>query len=204
MTATLGLALNGRDAVDAFENQSFDIILMDVQMPVMNGFDATQAILELERSTGRAHTPNIAMTANAMKGDRERCLEAGMDDYIAKPIRAEELYQIIERLAGNPAKEQSNEATASIPNGKLDLSALLAATGGDRSLAFELIRIFLDDSPTKLLQIQKSIKEDDGQALARAAHTFMSSVGYLSNQQSHCIVEKIGRIGEKPEIGYGR
>jgi len=83
---------------------------MDVQMPLMNGFDATGAIIELEKSAGRAHTPIVAMTANALKGDRERCLEAGMDDYIAKLIRAEELFQIIERLAGNVVKEPTTRS----------------------------------------------------------------------------------------------
>jgi len=85
--------------VDAFISQPFDIVLMDVQMPTMDGFEATAAIRRHEQLTG-AHVPIVAMTAHAIKGDQERCLSAGMDAYIAKPIRAEELYGTIERMLG--------------------------------------------------------------------------------------------------------
>jgi CheY-like chemotaxis protein len=91
----LVLAANGRESVESYERESFDIVLMDVQMPEMNGFEATRAIREIERVRGR-HVPIIAMTAHAIKGDRERCLAAGMDFYLSKPIKAESLYQAIE------------------------------------------------------------------------------------------------------------
>jgi CheY-like chemotaxis protein len=87
---------NGAEALVAFHRQRFDVILMDVQMSVMNGYDATQAIRAAEQGTGR-HTPIVALTAHAMKGDREVCLNAGMDDYLAKPIRPQELVAVLER-----------------------------------------------------------------------------------------------------------
>ena len=96
---TVMVANNGREVVATFENSnpnSFDLILMDVQMPEMDGIEATAAIREMERATGK-HTPILAMTANAMSGDRERCLKAGMDGYLAKPIQMEELTMAIER-----------------------------------------------------------------------------------------------------------
>jgi len=89
------VAENGREAIDHFEREQFDLVLMDVQMPEMDGFEATAEIREREQATG-AHTPIIAMTAYAIKGDRERCLEAGMDSYISKPVKPEELYKAIE------------------------------------------------------------------------------------------------------------
>jgi len=88
---------NGRKVLEALQQQSFDLILMDVQMPEINGFEATAAVREKERETG-GHLPIIALTANAMKGDRERCLEVGMDGYVAKPIRAQELFEAIENI----------------------------------------------------------------------------------------------------------
>jgi two-component system, sensor histidine kinase and response regulator len=95
------VAGNGREALKAHEKQSFDLILMDVQMPEMDGFEAAAAIRRMEKSTG-AHVPIVAMTAHAMKGDREQCLAAGMDDYIPKPIRPQEMYEIIARFTQSP------------------------------------------------------------------------------------------------------
>jgi CheY-like chemotaxis protein len=91
---------DGQAAVDRYESGVFDVILMDVEMPVMGGLEATRAIRRKEQSTG-AHTPIIALTAHAMKGDRERCLEAGMDAYVSKPIQAEDLFRTIDQLAAS-------------------------------------------------------------------------------------------------------
>ena len=99
------IAPNGLEALAAFASDRFDVILMDVQMPQMDGFQATAAIREKEKTTGE-HMPIIAMTGYAMKGDRQRCLDAGMDGYICKPIRSQELYEIVESfvLAKRPLK----------------------------------------------------------------------------------------------------
>jgi CheY-like chemotaxis protein len=96
------VANNGREAVDAWKRESYDVVLMDVQMPEMDGFEATATILDLER-TGNTdrHTPIIAMTANAMKGDRERCLDAGMDGYVSKPVKRQTLFAEIQRVIGS-------------------------------------------------------------------------------------------------------
>jgi two-component system sensor histidine kinase/response regulator len=98
---------NGREALAALDNQRFDVVLMDVQMPEMDGFQATAAIREKEIRTG-AHIPVVAMTAHAMKGDRESCLAAGMDAYISKPIRASELFALIENALGSTPNETDN------------------------------------------------------------------------------------------------
>ena len=91
------VAGNGKEAVAAFERETFDLILMDVQMPEMDGFEATALIREKEKKTG-GHIPIIAMTAHAMKGDRERCLDAGMDEYVSKPIRPQAVVDAIEAV----------------------------------------------------------------------------------------------------------
>ncbi len=93
---------NGKEALAALEREAFDLVLMDVQMPEMGGFEATGIIREREKGSGR-HVPVIAMTAHAMKGDRERCLAAGMDDYLAKPVQREELLRVLGTLAAVPA-----------------------------------------------------------------------------------------------------
>jgi CheY-like chemotaxis protein len=95
------LARNGREACDLFVSNRYAIVLMDMQMPEMDGYEATRAIRHFEVDSGQARTPIIAMTANAMAGDRERCLEAGMDDYIAKPIKPDALFSLLERILGN-------------------------------------------------------------------------------------------------------
>ena len=93
----IDLAGDGREAVESCRRNSYDVVLMDVQMPRMGGVEATEAIRGLEQEDGSRHTPIIAVTAHAMKGDRERCLDAGMDDYVTKPIRRQELFDAIER-----------------------------------------------------------------------------------------------------------
>jgi CheY-like chemotaxis protein len=98
------LADDGRQAVDAFEAGNFDLVLMDVQMPEMNGFEAVAAIRALEHAQGRPHTPIVAVTAHAMVGDRERCLEAGMDAYLAKPLRRQLLFDLVDELLGAEAQ----------------------------------------------------------------------------------------------------
>ncbi|MEE9502409.1 MAG: response regulator, partial [Candidatus Aminicenantaceae bacterium] len=96
---------DGKEALKALENNIFDLILMDVQMPVMDGFEATETIRKKEESTG-GHIPIIAMTAHAMKGDRERCLESGMDDYMTKPLNPAEVFQKINDAMKNKRKQQ--------------------------------------------------------------------------------------------------
>jgi two-component system sensor histidine kinase/response regulator len=100
------VASDGREALAALDRESFDVVLMDVQMPEMDGFETTAAIRAQERDTGR-HLPIIAMTAHAMQGDRERCLAAGMDNYISKPIKARELIELLEKFSDAAQKEAS-------------------------------------------------------------------------------------------------
>jgi two-component system, sensor histidine kinase and response regulator len=103
------VAGDGREALSALEKDNFDVVLMDIQMPEMDGFEATAAIRQKEKFSGR-HIPIIAMTANALKGDQERCLEAGMDAYIAKPIRTKELFAAIEALLDRNGATQALES----------------------------------------------------------------------------------------------
>ena len=161
---------NGREAVDAVARQHFDVVLMDVQMPEMGGFEATGIIRARERESG-AHMPIIAITAHVMKGDRERCLEAGMDDYITKPFDSRNLCRVLEEAVGSTTA--SHEANASV-----DIAdEILARVGGDRALLAEMIRLFADDAPHNVDRIRDAIEARDGEALRRAAHALKGAAG---------------------------
>ena len=192
---TVTVTANGREAVMAFERESFDLILMDVQMPEVNGFEATAAVRATERATGR-RIPIIAMTAHAMKGDRERCLAAGMDGYVAKPIQAQALFAAIESLL--PASTQNAaetaakaETAASKPSGVMDLDAVLNRLGGDHELLAEMASLFLEDGPRILRETRAAITRRDSKALERAAHTLKGSA---SNFTSHSVCEAALRL----------
>ena len=176
------LAANGKQAVDLCARKRFDVILMDVQMPEMNGFDATTIIRQQELATG-LHTPIIAMTAYAMKGDRERCLAAGMDAYVSKPIRAEELFQAIADLAPAPLPAPRTSDNTP-PVSEFDLAAFIERTDNDIELARELVEIFFEDCPKTLVEIRDAIEQGDSESLERAAHSMKGVLGYFSHSRS--------------------
>ena len=156
---------NGRLALDHWREGRFDVILMDISMPEMDGFEALEAIRAEEKPRGD-HTPIVALTAHAMKGDRERCLMAGFDDYLAKPIRADDLRQVIEGI-----QEPRAAVTDSVATGEFDQDAALACLGGDESLLAEVIGMFLDDYPRLIGAIETAVATDDRPTLARLLHT---------------------------------
>jgi CheY-like chemotaxis protein len=169
------VASNGREALAALEGGGFDLVLMDVQMPEMGGLEATEEIRRREQATGR-HIPIIAMTAHAMKGDRERCLEAGMDDYVSKPIQSKLLFDIIESLMPPlPASETSAAADCSDAS-PFDYVQALSRVEGDVELLMELVEMFVADSARLLDEIRAAISRHDSQSLERAAHAFKGSV----------------------------
>jgi two-component system sensor histidine kinase/response regulator len=168
---------NGIEALQLWEeNQSrqFDTILMDVQMPEMDGLQAATRIRERELGTG-AHIPIIAVTAHAMKGDRERCLAAGMDGYISKPINPAEFAKVIQLTVPAGAKIVAVPADP-VLKGPSD-AELLGRFDGDSELLKELAGIFLQECPRMLDEIRAALGTADLRALARAAHTLKGSVG---------------------------
>ena len=167
------VANNGLEAIEALERQPYDVVLMDVHMPELDGLDATRRICAEWPEERRPHI--IAMTANALPEDREACFAAGMNDYVAKPIRAEELVAALKRakpLAGGDAEG----ASGSIDHVSLDDGALqnLRDLGGDEFLG-EVIGAFLADAPTLLATLRSSLEEGNAEELRRAAHTLKSN-----------------------------
>jgi CheY-like chemotaxis protein/HPt (histidine-containing phosphotransfer) domain-containing protein len=166
------VASNGREAIEALERQPYDVVLMDVQMPELDGLDATRQIRERWPAEGRPHI--VAMTANALPEDREACFAAGMDDYVAKPIRTEELVAALKRV--KPQANGDGASTAGVGYVSLDDSALtsLRDLGGDEFLS-EVIDAFLGDAPGLIATLRRSLDEQSSEELRRAAHTLKSN-----------------------------
>ncbi len=189
------VAGNGQEAVTSWQNGDYDVILMDVQMPDMDGFAATTRIRELEAATSRRPIPIVAMTAHAMKGDRERCLAAGMDDYLAKPVRLEELQAVLARISPRllprPTAEPANGHAAVAP---FDKSMALQRLGGDESLYQELVVMFHRDTPSLLAEIQSAMEIRDAETLRRLAHSLKGSAAYVGAQEMSAAAYQLERL----------
>lgn len=173
----VAVASDGREAVAALQCQPFDVVLMDVQMPEMDGLAATAAIRQREEATGR-RTPIVAMTAHAMKGDRQRCLEAGMDAYVSKPVRAQELFDVINGLLGEPQSPAAvREAGAT--HDPVDWDEALLATQGDQALLRAMVAAFLDESGGLLAGLRDAFDRRDAEAVRLTAHTLLGSLRYF-------------------------
>jgi CheY-like chemotaxis protein len=201
------LAENGRKAVDAVEHEDFDLVLMDVQMPEMDGFEATGVIRQREKDRGGVHIPIVAMTAHAMKGDRERCLDAGMDDYVTKPIKAKELFEVIEKITPTSNEKErpvitvSNEGETT-PKDIFDLSRAMEVVDGDKKLFKEISKMFLEGLADNLAIIKDAIAKSDAYALERAAHALKGSIGNFGAKRSFDAayrLEKMGKEGKMDE-----
>jgi CheY-like chemotaxis protein len=177
----------GRAAVDALGRDSFDAVLMDVQMPEMDGLEATRVIRGREKATG-GHVPVIAMTAHAMKGDREQCLAAGMDGYVSKPLKPEDLFAVLEgavpAAAGGPAPPAPAPQPPPPPPGP-DRAKLLKRFGGDADLLAELSGIFLDEAPGLVAAIRAAVAAGDAEAMRVTAHTLKGSVGIFEAARAY-------------------
>ena len=179
---------DGQLAVEAFQRDAFDVILMDVQMPTLDGFAATAEIRELEKDGG-GRIPIIAMTAHAMKGDRERCLDAGMDDYVAKPFRPLDLFRAIEEACpGSPratpapgdAAESAKVDAEAAGEPVLDRKQALANVGGSENVLVEMAEMFAEEGPKQLAEIEAAHASGDLKLLQRAAHTLKGSAALFA------------------------
>jgi signal transduction histidine kinase len=180
---------NGHAAVAEVSRQRFDLVLMDLQMPGMDGLDTTRAIRAAERSHGR-HVPILALTAHALAGTRERCLQAGMDDYLAKPIRPAALLEAVERL-GIEAGSRIDAPGAAAPP---DRATLLDEVADDAQLLAEIGELFARESIGQLAAVRTAIEQADGERLARAAHTLRSmlrSVGAQAADQLTAMLQSL-------------
>lgn len=208
---------NGQEAMAALARSSYAVVLMDCQMPLVDGFEATKLIRQRESATQESaatnahetrHIPIVALTANAMRGDRERCLLAGMDDYLTKPVRKEELKGVLDRWIPMSQPPQTTDTDgATRPNMEaiagavpviFDVAALLRNIGGDTALLEELVALFLTRYQPMLEEIRASLANRDQQAVEQAAHALKGTAGNLCASEvvlSAGQLEALGRLG---------
>jgi two-component system, sensor histidine kinase and response regulator len=201
---TVTVAGNGREALDMLERQRFDVVLMDLQMPLMGGLEAAREIRRREEKTG-GHLRIVAMTAHAMTGDRDRCLSGGMDGYVSKPINPQILFSAIEQGAG--------QATADRPTAPgvktFDRQALLSRVAGDEELMGDVIRLFLEECPRQLAAIRQAVAQRNPGAVRTTAHALKGAAGNLGANglfEAAGVLERVGAQSrmQAAEAGWRR
>ncbi len=200
---TIKVVDDGKQAIGAYEREPFDVVLMDMQMPEVDGLEATSAIRSFEQSAGR-RTPIIALTANAMIGDRERCLNAGMDDYLSKPLRADDLFATIEKLvlpkALTAATPPGRDDSGTSPNAIFDYVTSVQQVGDDPELLSQLVAVFLEQLPLLLPPLETAVANTDPKAIRQAAHALCSSVSVIAAPRAKDIARKLELMGLNSEL----
>jgi len=196
---TVAVVSHGREAIAALESRDFDLVLMDVQMPEMDGFEATTVIRAKEKRDG-GHVPIIAMTAHAMKGDRERCLQAGMDEYVAKPIRAKEVFDKIEAIFATSTDQAKMPEPTPSGGGAFDWSAALRAVRGDHGLLKTVVEAILEESPRMMTAVREAIAQRDAEALRLAAHTLGGAIRYLDATSASDQARQLEEMGMEGDL----
>jgi PAS domain S-box-containing protein len=193
------LVANGQEAVRRFEQEQFDLVLMDVQMPVMGGFEATAYIREIQARTGR-QVPILALTARALVGDKEECLKAGMDGYLSKPINARQLREAMDDVLGLSERALVQTPPPGAGSSVFDRQAVLARIGGDEDLLNELIGLFLGDAPRQLGLVLEAAAAGDARALRVAAHTLKGTASNLAATEATLAAQRLERMGQTGDL----
>jgi CheY-like chemotaxis protein len=203
------VANNGRQAIDRINEQAFDIVFMDVQMPEMDGVTATGEIRKSEQATGR-HIPIVAMTAHAMKGDKEKCLEAGMDDYVAKPIRRKDLADVIARIVerfltkasanGEPTAASATDASEG-SRMILDEEALLEECDNDKALLGRMVEIFDRDARDRLPRLREAVRTGAAVAVKEEAHALKGGIGTFYAKEAYDTAYALEKMGADGNLG---
>ena len=177
---------NGKEAVAAYGSQPFDVILMDAQMPEMDGFEATAAIRE--REAPGTHTPIVALTAHAMMGDRERCLEAGMDDYLSKPLEPAKLTEVLAEVARSQPPV-------------LDREAAMEQVDGSAALLGEIIALYRSIAPGMMADVRAAVRAGDAGALEHASHALNGCIANLGAKRAGAVALHLEEIGRSGDLG---
>ncbi len=196
---TVVIAKNGIEALAAVEREEIDMVLMDVQMPEMDGLEAIRVIRSNEKISKR-HLPIISLTAHVMKGDREKCIEAGADDYIPKPIQSANLFAAMERMRLSRRDDNQPHVAAPAISDSLNTAELLERVQGDRELLAEIVQLFETGLPAVLQGLRESIAREDTLEVARTAHTLKGSVGNFGRGPAYRAVEEMESFAKASDM----
>lgn len=222
---TADIASNGAEAMAAAEKTNYDMIFMDVQMPGMDGMETTRRIREMERGRKRRPAKIVAMTANAMAGDRDKCLSAGMDDYLAKPVRPENLHATIEKLA-RVQPQLPSAAASTAPTGSasvstttrpqshvenhspetsdeipVDLDRLLEFSGGSRTSLIEITDLYFEQTTEQLERLERALDQNNTTALIRAAHSSAGASGVCGIVAMESLFRRVEQSAKDNRLG---
>ena len=189
------IAVDGQQGVEKTQTESPDLVLMDMSLPVLDGWEATR---RLKAASETKHIPIIALTAHALKGDRERCLDAGMDGYLPKPIDVNQLIATVEGFARAP--DEHSEAPRDSTWPVFDEAAALTHTGDDRELLKEIVTLFRSDSPTSLKAIKQSIARGNSEGLAMSAHALKGSIATVGGTEGHRLARELEALGRANRV----
>jgi two-component system, sensor histidine kinase and response regulator len=193
------LACNGVQALAALEKGPYDLVLMDVQMPEMDGLEATTLLRAREKGRGE-HQAVVAMTALVMKGDRERCLAAGMDGYLSKPIAPQELDDVLDRYSSPGRPEATAAQTNGIQEGPVHVKDLFERIDGDRAFLSELLQLLREDSPEQIRTAREAIANGDAAALQQVGHALRGALANLAAPTAAAIAGELESKGMAGDI----
>ena len=192
-------ANNGLEAIEVLEKEKVDLILMDVQMPEMDGFEATKIIKQKQRDAGE-HTPIVALTAHAMKGYRDRCLKAGMDDYLSKPIKPTDLADVLKRRLSFKAEPPEVIPEENTSSAIIDQKELMDRLGDDGELLKELVAMFLEDLPPLLAELRKAVDQGDFQQIEGVAHKLKGSISNFAAHEAAETAFQLEKAGRSMDM----
>jgi CheY-like chemotaxis protein len=193
------VANNGQEALSHWQSVKFDAILMDVDMPVMNGYEATRRIRELEQGTDR-HIRIIAMTAHAMAGAREECLRHGMDGYLTKPIDMDALWHELDSLAQGVVQKEAVAGTPARRELVADFGKARQTMDDSKELFEEIVRLFLEDAPPHIEKIKKGLAQGDADVVRHSAHALKGMVGIFAAERTMKAAAKVEGMVDKPGL----
>jgi CheY-like chemotaxis protein len=200
------VANHGREALDKLDREDFDIVFMDVQMPEMDGMTATRLIREREQTDG-THIPIVAMTAHAMKGDKDKCLQAGMDDYVSKPVRRKELAAVLQRIGQRFLQPTAPErgASAAFSTSKesdmvLDEEALMEECDNDKELLAQMFEIFERDSQGRIERLREAIQGGNAEVVRQEAHALKGGLGTFFADAVFETAYQLESMGERADL----
>lgn len=193
------VANNGVEGLETLSRRRFELVLMDIQMPEMDGLEATRRIRDEERKTG-LHVPIIAMTAQAMIGDRERCLESGMDAYVVKPIHAKQLYETIDAVLSDQPAPDEPMRNVQVESHRVDFATALHAVNGDHDLLNQIFAAFLEECPILVKNIETALASGDARACQMAAHTLKGAVRTFGAETASRLAAEMEAAGKAGDL----